>query len=144
MNAPAHPKLSADTLPAEQGRYALWLDSTSKLGLLVLVVGYLAYVFGLVEPHVPLERLPELWSHPAHVFKQHTGHPSGWDWLALLHKADIVNLLGIAILSGGSLACLLAVIPLYARRGEAVYVTVCGLQVAVLLLAASGLLTAGH
>lgn len=144
MNAPSQLELTAAPAPAEQGRYAAWLDTTSKLGLMVLVVGYLAYVFGLVPPHVPLERLPELWGHPAHVFIAHTDSPAGWDWLGLLHKGDILNLLGIAILAGGSLLCLAAVIPLYARRGEGVYVAVCSLQIAVLLLAASGLLTAGH
>lgn len=143
MNAPSAPQLVAPP-PAEQGRYATWLDTTSKVGLLMLIVGFLAYAFGVVPPHIPVERLPELWIHPTHVFREHTGHPTGWDWLAMLHKGDIFNLLGIAVLAGGSMLCLLAVIPLYARRGEHIYVAVCALQAGVLGLAASGLLTAGH
>ncbi|MDR2188247.1 MAG: hypothetical protein LBE62_09380 [Azonexus sp.] len=143
MSAPAHPDPLANP-PAEQGRYAAWLDATAKLGLLALAAAYLIYVFGLLESHVPLEQLSALWSHPAAAFMEQTGSPKGWEWLALLHKGDILSLLGIAILSGGSLFCLLAVIPLYAHRGETLYIVICGLQIAVLLLAASGFLTGGH
>lgn len=143
MNAPQLPDIAPHP-PAEQGRYAAWLDAASKLGLLMLACGFVAYVFGLLPPHIPLDQLPALWGHPAHVFREHTGSPVGWGWLDLVHKGDIANLLGIAILAGSSLFCLLAVIPLYLRRGDSIYVAVCSLQAAVLVLAASGLLTAGH
>jgi hypothetical protein len=51
---------------------------------------------------------------------------------------------GIALLSGCSLVCLAAVAAIYARRGDRVYAAICVLQSAVLVLAASGVLTAGH
>lgn len=130
--------------PPEQSRYALWLDATSKIGLAFLVAAFFAYVLDLLPAHVPLDKLPELWSRPASDFMAETASPSGWGWLSLVHRGDILNLLGIALLAGGSLVCLLAVIPLYARRGDTAYVAVCSLQVAVLMLAASGLLGAGH
>lgn len=143
MNARVFPEIDA-RFSAEQGRYALWLDAASKLGLLMLMVGFLAYVLGFLPPHVPVEQLPALWSQSASAFMERTGSPAGWDWLILVHKGDILNLLGIAVLAGSSLVCLLAVTPLYLRRGDGIYAAVCGLQMGVLLLAASGLLTAGH
>ena len=42
------------------------------------------------------------------------------------------------------LLALLAMLPLYARRGDRLYVGLGLAQIAVLLLAASGVLTAGH
>jgi hypothetical protein len=143
MNAPTLPKIAVKP-PPEHGRYAVWFDATSKLGLLMLAAGFLAYVFGLLPPHVPVDQLPALWSHPAPMFMARTGSPAGWDWLALVGRGDIFNLLGITVLAGCSMVCVLAVLPLYWRRGDRVYVWICSLQVAVLLLAASGLLTAGH
>ena len=49
-----------------------------------------------------------------------------------------------SILAGCSLVCLLALVPLYLRRGDRAFVALCLAEVAVVLLAASGWLTAGH
>lgn len=130
--------------PAEQLRYAYWLQWGTRIGLGALVMLFLAYGAGLVEPHVPHSRLPEVWNLPVSQFLAATGLPSGWGWLAYAHRGDIANLLGIALLTGASLLALLALLPLYLRQRNRVYVALCVAQMAVLLLAASGVLTAGH
>jgi len=66
------------------------------------------------------------------------------DLVAHLHRGDIANLLGIALLTGCSLLSLLVVIPVYARRNDRVYAGLAAAQIVVLLMAASGLLTTGH
>lgn len=130
--------------PAEQLRYAQWLQWGTRIGLGALVLLFLAYGAGLVEPHVPHSRLPEVWNLPVSQFLAATGLPSGWGWLDYAHRADIANLLGIALLTGASLLALLALLPLYLRQRDRLYVALCVAQMAVLLLAASGVLTAGH
>ena len=45
---------SVVTQPAEQLRYALWLDWGTRVGLVVLVLVFLAYGLGMTTPHVPL------------------------------------------------------------------------------------------
>jgi hypothetical protein len=130
--------------PPEQHRYAALLDWSSRLGLAVLVLGFAAYATGWLPAQVPVERLPELWSLPVGRFLAETGSPTGWGWVVLLHRADMLGLLGIAILAGGSIACLLALVPLYAARGDRAYVWICLVEVAVVVLAASGWLTGGH
>jgi len=134
----------AVTQPAEQLRYALWLDWGTRIGLAVLVLVFLAYGLGLTEPHVPHERLAEVWNLPVTDFLAATGVPTGWGWLRLAHRGDIANLIGIALLTGCSLLALLVMLPLYLRRGDRVYVGLGLAQIAGLLLAASGVLTAGH
>ena len=129
--------------PLEQLRYARLLDWGTRLGLLVLVLSFAAYAFGLVSPHVPLERLPQLWAHPVAQYLQETQSPAGWGWLALVHRGDVVALVGIAILSGCSLVCLLALVPLYLRRGDRAFAALCLAEVVVVLLAASGWLSGG-
>lgn len=128
----------------EQLRYARWLDLGTRAGLVVLVGSFFAYAAGLLAPHVPHQRLPELWTLPVGAFVQATGVPTGWNWLALAHRGDIANLLGIVLLSGCSLLCLLSLLPLYAKRGDRAYLAICIAEIAVLLLAASGVLTLGH
>lgn len=130
--------------PAEQLRYARWLDLGTRVGLFVLVASFIAYAAGVTAPQVPHARLPELWSLPVDAFVLATGMPTGWGWLRLAQRGDIANLIGIALLSGCSMLCLLSLLPLYAKRGERVYLGLVLTQIAVLLLAASGLLTAGH
>ncbi len=130
--------------PPEQLRYARWLEWGTRVGLVALILIFLAYGIGLVEPHVPHSRLPEVWNLPVSQFLAATGLPTGWGWLAFAHRGDIANLLGIAMLTGASLLALLALLPLYLRQRDRLYAALCVAQVAVLLLAASGLLTAGH
>jgi hypothetical protein len=130
--------------PAEQLRYAQWLDWGTRLGLLVLVATFSAYVLNGLPPRVPVHELPALWHLPVAEFTQRTGTPNGWAWLNHLQHGDMAGLLGIALLAFCSLPSLLALVPLYLRSGDRAYVAICLAEVAVLLLAASGVLNAGH
>lgn len=129
---------------AEASRYALLLEWGTRLGVMVLVISFAAYLFGLLPAHVPLEQLPGLWVLPVAGYLQHTGTPTGWGWLALAHRGDLANLIGIAILAGCSIPPLLGLIPLFLRRRDFAYAGICTSVVVVLLLAASGILDVGH
>ena len=132
------------TQQVEAQRYAHLLDWGARIGVLALVLSFAAYVFGVLPPHVPLEQLPSVWNLPVGAYLQQTATPTGWGWLALAHKGDLSGLIGISILAGCSLPPLLGLIPLFLRRRDFAYAGICALIVAVLLLAASGLLDVGH
>jgi len=70
----------------QQLRYALLLDWGGRIGLVVLVLSFAAYVLGLAEAHVPVQRLPELWQHPVARYLELTQTPTGWGWLALVRR----------------------------------------------------------
>jgi len=129
---------------AEASRYANLLDWGSRAGVLALLLSFAAYLFGLLTPHFPVEQLPGVWNLPVGAYLQRTGTPSGWRWLALAHKGDLSNLIGMSLLAGCSLPPLLGLIPLYLQRRDYVYAGICASVAAVLVLAASGLLTSGH
>lgn len=95
-------------------------------------------------PHVPLAQLVEVWSHPVGRHLELTRSPTGWGWLALVHRGDIAGLVGITILAGCSLVCMLTLVPLYLKRGDKAFAALCLTEVAVVLLAASGALPGGH
>ena len=142
MNETSHENTQLQKL--EAARYALLLDWGTRLGLVVLVLGFAAYVFGFVTPLVSLEQLPQLWNKPVAVYLSSTGTPTGWGWLALAGKGDMLNLVGIASLAGCSLPPLLGLIPLYLKRRDYAYAAICAVIVLVLVLAASGILSGGH
>jgi hypothetical protein len=139
-----HERDAGDPARSEQRTYARLLDLTAKGGFAILVAGFLAYAFGALPSHVPVDRLPELWSLPLADYLEQTGTPTGWGWLVHLGKGEFASLAGIAILAGCSVVCLAALIPAYVRRGDRVYAAICAAEIAILLLAASGVLTAGH
>lgn len=128
----------------EQLRYARWLDAFTRIGLLLLVLSFAAYVSGLMPAHVPVERLPELWGQPVASYLQLTASPKGWAWLGLLSRGDMISLAGIAWLAGCSLLCLLAIVPLYLQRKDRAFAVLCLAEVLVVVLAASGVLAGGH
>lgn len=128
----------------EQLRYATWLSWGARSGLLILVLSFLAYVLGWLPARIPLEQMPNMWNLSSHEYLHQTGAPIGWQWLSLVGQGDFAGLLGIAWMSGCSLLCLLVVTPIYSRRRDWVFVVLCVIALLVQLLAASGILTAGH
>jgi hypothetical protein len=131
-------------ISVEQQRYATWLSWGARSGLAILAVTFLAYVFGWIPARIPLEQMPNVWNLSTHEYLHQTGAPTGWHWLEMIGQGDFAGLLGIAWLSGCSLLCLLSVMPIYARRKDWVFVALCIIALLVQLLAASGILTAGH
>ena len=128
----------------EQLRYARLLEWGSRLGLVLLVGSFSAYVLGWLPALVSPERLPELWTLPVADFLQHSGKPAGWAWLAFAGHGDVMPLLGIAVLAACSVPALLALVPLYHARGDRAFVALCLAEVVVVLAAASGWLSGGH
>jgi len=130
--------------PPEQLLYARWLDWGARAGLALLVASFAAYVLGLAAPHVPFEQLAGAWSLPVDQYRAAVGAPAGWGWLALLRHGDYMNFAGIALLGLASLACTLRVLPVFLARGERALALIAGLQVAVLAVAAAGVLGGAH
>lgn len=131
-------------ISVEQRRYATLLSWGARSGLAILAVSFLAYVFGWMPAHVPLEQMPQVWNLPVNEYLKQTGTPTGWAWLGRLGEADYAGLFGIAWLAGCSIVCLLAVMPIYAKRREFVYLAICIIALLVQILAASGILHVGH
>lgn len=129
---------------AEASRYAILLDWGTRFGMLALSISFAAYLFGWLQPHVPLDQLPSLWNLPLKDYLQRTGTPTGWSWLAMATTGDLSNLIGISLLTSCALPPLLGLIPLYLKRRDFVYAGICAAIIVVIVLAASGILAGGH
>ncbi len=128
----------------EQLAYADLLDIGIKIGRYLLAGTFVLYVFGLTPTKVPLSELPSYWSMAADQYSTLVGVGTGWGWLALIGYGDYMNFLGIAFLSGLTIACYLRVLPFSLQRKDLMLSTILMLEVIVLSLAASGLLVAAH
>ena len=135
---------SSSTQQAEARRYARLLEWGARVGVAALVLSFCGYLSGLFPALVSLERLPALWGLPLGDYLRQTATPTGWGWLALGLRADQSNLIGVALLAGCSIPPLLGLIPLFLRQRDFAYAAICASVVAVLLLAASGILDPGH
>lgn len=134
----------SERVSPEQKVYADLLDVGMKVGLVMLVISFAVYVLGIVEPHVPLESLPQYWSMPVSEYLRQANVGTGWSWLGLVGKGDFMNFAGIAFLSAITIVCYVRILPMTLRQGEKLFTSILAVEALVLTLGASGILVAGH
>jgi hypothetical protein len=136
----------------EQLLYANILSKGMLVGLVLLFVTFALYVFGIMPAAVPLDEIANYWNQPVHDYLVaintnflHLEHlPTGWSWVKLIDKGDFINFIPVAILSGVTIICYLAIVPGLFKRGDKAYAIMALAEVLILSLAASGLLMVGH
>jgi hypothetical protein len=101
---------------------------------------------------IPLNEIAGLWNQPVHDYLEAINHnylhwdhlPTGWSWLKLIGKGDFINFIPVAILSGVTIICYVAIVPGLFKRGDKAYAIMAIAEALILALAASGLLAVGH
>lgn len=127
----------------EQIRYANILLYGAWLGIFLMLLTYSIYLTGILDPHVPLEKVVTNWTKGVDDYMHHTDSPHGWGWLFLLHMGDFLNFIPIAMLSLLTIVCYFTLIPGYLKRKDYLYAGFAITEIIVLALAASGLLGSG-
>jgi hypothetical protein len=127
----------------EQLLYANILNKGMLVGLLGLVVTFIIYGAGILEPRIPLEEVQNYWVMPVSDYLQESGIHAGWAWLGNLGYGDMLNFLPIAFLSLLTILCYLAILPGLMRKKDTAYVVLVIVEVLVLVVAASGVLGSG-
>lgn len=132
-----------DKTPKEQVTYAnlLFYGCWGGLGLMALT--YLIYVFGLLDPQVPMATILELWSKPVGEYLSVGKVPVGWGWAGLLGKGDFLNFLGIALLAGMTLICYVPLVAAYIKKKDSLFAAIAVAEILVLAFAASGIVGGG-
>ena len=86
--------------------YAGLLERGMYTDLLLMFVKFLLYIFGVLEPVVPLKRIDSLWNQPVHDYLVQVNWeflcwdelPLGWSWVKLLGYGDFSNFLPVVLL----------------------------------------------
>jgi hypothetical protein len=136
----------------EQLLYARILEKGMLVGLILMFITFALYVFGIMKPAIPVTEIASYWNQPVHDYLVainnnflHWEHlPTGWSWIKLIGKGDFLNFIPVAILSGVTIICYIAIVPGLFKRGDKAYAIMAIAEVAILTLAASGLLAVGH
>ncbi len=129
----------------EQIAYANILFIGAWTGIVLMVITYLIYIGGILQPHVEVTLITQNWDKGVDEFLEMTHSPHGWGWITLLGKGDFLNFLGVGLLAVLTTVCYLLLIAGYKKRRDWAYFVIAILEVAVLSLAASGILgTGGH
>jgi hypothetical protein len=123
----------------EQRIYARWLAAGSRLSLALLVATFTLYLSGILPPLVPVAELPNYWVMSAAEYVAATGTPTGWRWLALAGRPDIMNLVGIACVALVTPVCFARLVPEFVRQRERTFAAIALMELWILVLAASGI-----
>jgi hypothetical protein len=127
----------------EQMAYAKVLNIGMILGLVLIVITFIIYMFGILPSFISPQEIPQYWTMKSGDFIHNLGAPTGWAWLSMIGKGDYLNFVGIALLAGLSMICYLVILPILMRKKDIPYVVIAIAEVAVLALAASGILKSG-
>ncbi len=141
MEEKAHDLLKATP---EQLLYAKILEKGMLLGLLILLITFGLYTFGILDPYIPLDKISGYWSDNVHDYLKHAGIKDGWAWVGMIKYGDFINFVGVAILAGVTIICYAAIVPTLLKNKDVVYAALAVLEVIILSAAASGLLAVGH
>ena len=141
---PQEPDVSVEPTP-EQLFYARVLAIGMYVGLVCLLVTFVIYISGVMQPYIPVDELPRYWQGNVHDYLRDAKIEPGWGWVAMVGYGDFLNFIGIALLAGVTVICYLAIVPMLLRKRDYIYALLALLEVLVLLSAASGFIsTGGH
>ena len=129
----------------EQILYARILNKGMLIGLVSLIIIFIIYCGGIIEPFIPMQKVETYWIVSVHEYLEGSGMQPGWAWFGNLQYSDMLNYLPIAFLSLLTIICYIAIIPGFIRRKEKTYVIILIVEILVLIIAASGILgTSSH
>ena len=127
----------------EQILYAKLLEIGMYIGLLILLITFALYAFGIMDPYIPLDKISTYWTMNVNDYLHHTNIKAGWAWIGMLKYGDFINFIGIAILAGVTILCFAAIVPTLLKNKDRVYAALALLEVIILTIAASGILGVG-
>lgn len=132
------------TASPEQLLYARILEKGMIIGLLTLLVTFAIYASGIMEPYIALDKISQYWTLNVHDYLEQGNIENGWAWLGFLKYGDFINFIGVAMLAGVTIVSYLAIVPMLLKNKDYVYAVLAMLEVIILSLAASGIITGGH
>ncbi|KLU65213.1 MULTISPECIES: hypothetical protein [Desulfosporosinus] len=122
----------------EQNRYANILLVCSWAGIGIMAVTFILYMAGLFNPMVAPSQMPQYWGLSVHEYAKLTNAPSGWSWLTMVSHADYMNLVGLAFLGLVSVIGYITLFFNYSMKKDIPYAIMVGLEIIIILSAASG------
>lgn len=140
------PDASQNSLEAgpEQVLYSKILSTGMLIGMGLLLLTFLIYVSGIIDPYIPHSRVIDYSKMNIHDYLRRTEIQGGWSWIYMLRYSEFLNFIGIALLAGVTVICYVSIVPILLKNNDRVYAIIAIVEVLILAFAASGLLKVGH
>ena len=135
-------KENFDNLP-QQAAYAKLLQALVNTSLVMIIISFIVYLTGVLDPLIAISDLPRYWSLPLHEFITETNSPIGWNWISYLDKGDYLNFLGIAFMGATTGICYLAMVFSFFKEKNNIALIVAIIELFLILLAASNVIAVG-
>ena len=133
--------MSAEVKPAvspTQLRFARVLEIGMFAGLVLLAAGFVIYVAGWLPSMITLDSLPQFWGMSAAEYRSATAAMGG---TGRLPAGETLPLIGFDVLCATAPVACLALLPVYFRQRDWIYLVIAGLEIVVIASAASGVLS---
>ncbi|MEE8441670.1 MAG: hypothetical protein V3S41_08120 [Spirochaetia bacterium] len=121
--------------------YATLLVWLVRYGLMVMFVFFLPYATGWVPAAIPIGEVPSYWTVDASTYAQAVGMAAGWQWVRFLGDSGVLAFVGTILFPMAATIAALAAAAFFARDRVAVYSFIALAETAVLVVAATGILT---
>ena len=138
--------MKQETLHADkvQLAYAAVLSKATTFGIAFVIVGYIIYAFQLLPLSVPIDQIAGNWHLRAAEFHKKVPAPLGWGCFKQPGQGDVLSYISIIYLGIVTMMCLVAAGIAFLREKNTVYTFFSFAQLAVLILAAAGIVSGGH
>jgi|GEM_PF-1059232 len=124
-------------------RYANILERLSNIGLVLVILGFVVYVFHILPLSISVQSIADNWGHSASDLAAKNIVHTGWSWVKYLPGADVLSLATIALLTMTPFFCLLVTAGFYLKHKDMAYSIITILQLVVLAIAVSGIFASG-
>jgi hypothetical protein len=121
--------------------YSKVLKTGVKIAFFLLILSFAIYLTGIVPSLIPLNSMPVYWKMSADELCKALHTPRGWGWVCHIYKGDCLNFVGITILGTLTILCYMSILPALIRKKDVSYVILTILQIFVLLLAVTGVIS---
>jgi hypothetical protein len=124
--------------------YAGILGKATTLGIALIIIGYIAYAFQLLPLSLPIEQVAANWHLRASEFHNQLDAPLGWSCFSDPLKGDVLSYISLIYLGAVTMLCLFVAGIAFFREKNMIYTFFSFAQMAVLILAAAGVVSGGH
>jgi hypothetical protein len=135
---------SMPTVEPVQQTFASMLIWLVRIGLGLLFVTFVIYAAGLVPSAVPLADVPDLWHLGATEYAAETDLETGWAWVRSLDQGRMLVFAALVLFPAGTMILIAVTVVLYLRQKVPAYALIALLELAVLVVAATGVFATGH
>ena len=115
-----------------------------RFGLGLLFVTFVVYASGLIPSILAIADVPDHWHLSSNEYAELTDLEIGWAWLGAFDQGRTLVFAALVFFPTGMMVLAAVTVVLYLRQKVPAYALIAFLELVVLIVAATGILSTGH